>query len=132
MSEIEAAKVDDVPGHVVGIGEVKGLTFFDDGETAIFYGAFSFDYINGSGTFDAYIVNTFEDGSILAYEINKAETRAAKGGKISELRGQYTYIKGTGRFAGIKGGGVFSGKRIAPLSAGADSYTDFNGSGYLP
>jgi hypothetical protein len=128
----KGAKVDDISGHTVGIGEARGLTAFDDGEIATFYGVFTFDYIKGTGKFRAYITNTFDDGSTRVYVVDNGETTALQGGKISRIRGKYTFIKGTGRFAGIKGGGVMTGKRITPLSAGADCYSDFNETFTLP
>jgi hypothetical protein len=128
----KGAKIGDVTGHVVGVGEARGLMAFDDGEMAATYGVFTFDYINGNGKFKAYITNTFDDGSTQVYLIEDGTTTALEKGKISRIRGTFTFVQGTGRFKGIKGSGVWTGKRVTPLSAGADCYADINGTYSLP
>ena len=128
----KGAKIGDVIGHTVGVGEARGLMAFDDGEIATTYGVFTFDYINGCGKFKAYITNTFDDGSTQVYLIEDGTTTALEKGKISRIRGTFTFIHGTGRFAGIKGSGVWTGKRITPLSAGADCYADLSATYTLP
>ncbi len=119
----EAAKVGDVPGHVVGVAEAKGLTFPEKDEPAAYSVQVTFDYVNGSGPHLGYIMSTWEDGSTT---VIKAEgtTTAIQGGKISLFEGTYTYVKGTGRYAGIKGGGSYTGKRVTPMAAGAFCYSD--------
>jgi len=131
ITKAEAIEVGDVPGHVVGIAECRGLTFFEDGEIAIVSGLFTFDYTNGSGTHEAYFLYTFEDGSTLVSR-PKGTTRAIQGGKYSVFEGMQTYIRGSGRFEGIKGSGSYTGKRVAPVAAGADCYRDFTGTYTLP
>ena len=127
----EAAKVGDVPGHVVGVAEANGLIFPEKNEPAAYSVQFMFDYVNGSGTHWAYAMSTWEDGSTT---VIKAEgtTTATQGGKISLFEGTYTYVKGTGRYAGIKGGGSYTGKRVTPLAAGAFCYSDATETYTLP
>jgi len=127
----EAAKVGDVPGHVVGVAEAKGLTFTDKGDVGAYSVQVMFDYVNGSGPHQGYVTSTFEDGSTTVTKV-EGTTTAVKGGKISLFKGKYTYIKGTGRYEGIKGGGSYTGKRVTPMAAGAYCYSDSTGTYTLP
>ena len=130
--KIERIEVGDVPGHMVGVAEHRGLMSLDTGEVATHISRLTFDYTNGSGTFQGYSSVTFEDGST---KIFKAQGRTtAQPGGVSTFEASYTYLKGTGRFDGIQGTGSFAGKRIAPLTPGAsgDSYLDFTETYTLP
>ena len=90
-----------------------------------------FDYINGNGKHQGYSSTTFEDGST-KFSSFEGITKEVEGGKSSLFEGTYTYIRGTGRFEGIEGSGSYTGKRITPLVAGADCYSDFAGTRTLP
>jgi len=131
LTKVEGFQVGDVPGHVVGAGEAKGLSFLDNGEIAAYSASFTFDYTKGSGTFQSYGITTYEDGSTMVTR-GQATTTAVQGGKYSLFKGTYSYISGSGRFEGIKGSGSFTGKRVTSLAAGADCYVDFTGTYTLP
>jgi hypothetical protein len=130
--KIERIEVGDVPGHVIGVAEHRGLMSLDTGEVATHISRLTLDYTNGSGTFQGYNSVSFDDGST---KIFKAQGRTtAQTGGVSTFEATYTYLKGTGRFEGIQGTGSFTGKRIAPLTAGAsaDCYLDFTETYTLP
>jgi hypothetical protein len=132
MTKVEAIPVGDVPGHVIGIADARGLTFIDNGEVATYLSRICFDFTNGNGPHWAYGVTTYEDGSTT---VVKAEgTTTALPGGASTFEGTLSYIKGTGRFEGIQGGGTYTGKRVAPLAPGgpADSYSDWSATYTLP
>ena len=130
--KIERVEVGDVPGHVVGVAEHRGLMSLDTGEVATHLGRLTFDYTNGSGAFHGYNLVTFEDGSTKLFEAQGKTTAQPSG--VSKFEASYAYIKGTGRFEGIEGTGSFTGKRIAPLTAGASAecYLDFTETYTLP
>lgn len=123
--------VGDVPGHVVGVGESRGMAFFDNGDVATAVDQFTFDYVNGSGPYVAYLLLTFEDSSTFVVRF-VGTTTADPNGKISSFSGMFSFIQGTGRFAGIQGSGSHTGKRFAPLGPGAELYFDFSGTYTLP
>jgi hypothetical protein len=130
--KIERVEVGDVPGHVVGVAEHRGLMSLDTGEVATHIGRLTFDYTNGSGAFHGYNLVTFEDGSTKIFEAQGKTTAQPSG--VSKFEASYAYIKGTGRFEGIEGTGSFTGKRIAPLTPGASAecYLDFTETYTLP
>ncbi len=128
----EVMQVGDVPGHIIGIVDASGLVFTDTGEVGIFSNKISLDLINGTGSHQSYTVNTFEDRSTMV-SVGKGITTARPDG-TSTFEGRYTYTGGTGRYAGIKGGGSYTGKRLAPVTQGgpADSFFDTVGTYTLP
>jgi hypothetical protein len=127
----EAAKVGDVPGHVVGVSEANGLTFPEKDEPGAYSVQVMFDYVNGSGPHWGYVTSTWEDGSTTVIKV-EGTTTATQGGKISLFKGTYTYVKGTGRYAGIEGSGSYTGKRLTPMAAGAFCYSDATETYTLP
>ncbi|MFQ5796558.1 MAG: hypothetical protein ACE5JP_16115 [Candidatus Bipolaricaulia bacterium] len=134
MTKIEVIEVGDVPGHVVGVMESKGLVFMEDGEIGLYSHVLTFDYTNGSGPFQGYSLITYEDGSIQVSKAQGSSTVAQAGafGVITLFEGTFEWIMGTGRYEGIQGSGSFSGKRLAPLAVGADTYLDLTGTYTLP
>ena len=130
--KVERIEVGDLPGHVIGVADGRGLTSFDTGEVATFLGKLMFDYTNGSGPFQSYNIFTFEDGSTKIFKAQGSTTPLPSG--VSTFQATYTYIKGTGRFEGIQGTGSFMGKRTAPLSPGGptESYLDLTETYTLP
>ena len=130
--KVEVMPVGNVPGHVVGIVDARGLIFPDTGEVGTYSGKIIFDLTNGAGSPQSYWVTTFEDKSTIM-TLNKAVTTPRPDG-TSTFEGTATYIGGTGRFAGIKGTTSFTGKRMAPLAPGgpADSFSDYVATYTLP
>ncbi len=123
MTKKEEIEVGDVPGHVVGVIEDKGLTFYENGEIATMSNVFTFDNTYGIGTAQGYSIYTFEDGSTQVHKWQESWTEEGL------CKGTYTYVRGTGRFEGIKGSGSFSGKFFESVATG---YDDFTGTYTLP
>lgn len=131
ITKVESMEVADAPGHVIGVGQGAGLFFTEAGEVGSYAVWFSFDYVNGSGTHESYGITTFADGSTRISR-GTGTTKASQDGKTSELAGTDTYTGGTGRFQGNVGKGSYTGKRVSPLAAGADTYVDFTETGKPP
>jgi len=121
--KVEDIEVGDVPGNVIGIAENKGLVFFENGEVATYSEVLTFDFTNGSFTGQGYTIITFEDGSTQV--IKFLGTDKEKG----LWKGTFTYLRGSGRFEGIKGSGSFTGKFFESIATG---YDDFTGTYTLP
>ena len=128
----EVMQVGDVPGHVLGIVDASGLSFLDSGEVAIYSTKITFDLRNGTGRHEGYGVTTFEDKSTMVTLVKGTTTGHSDG--TSTFEGTYTFVGGTGRFAGIMGAGSYKGKRLAPVTSGslADTFSDYSGSYTLP
>ena len=132
LVKVEAMQVGDVPGHIVGVAESRGLIFPDTGEVGTWSSKITLDLTNGMGPTLTYGVTTFEDKSTMIGLYKSVVTAHPDGTRTFE--GTFTYIGGTGRFAGIQGGGSFTGKGMAPLAPGgpADAFSDYVATYTLP
>jgi hypothetical protein len=129
--EITTFEVGDVSGHVVGVVNFKGLTFFADGETATHVNPATFDLVNGSGPHQGYVVHYFDDGAT-SVERYRGEARLSADGKRTAIEGTFECAGGTGRFAGLKGSGSYRGERLGALQTGDYVYVDTTGSCTAP
>jgi hypothetical protein len=130
-AEVTTVEVGDVPGHVVGVVEFKGLSFFAGGEVATHTNPATFDLTNGSGPHQGYVVHYFDDGST-SIERYRGEARVSADGKRTMVEGTFECVGGTGRFAGIKGEGTYRGERLGALRTGDYVYVDTTGTCTVP
>jgi hypothetical protein len=132
LVKTEVMQVGDVPGHILGIVDQRGLSFPDTGEVGTWSTKVIVDLTNGTGPHQSYTITTFEDRST-AMTVAKGTTTAQPDG-TSTFEGTFVYIGGSGRFAGVKGEGSYRGKRMAPLTPGgtADAFMDYTATYVLP
>ncbi len=132
IPKMQIIEVGDVPGHIVVVAEGAGVYSCDDGSVATSSSKSMAEFTKGSGKCQSYEVFTFEDGSTY-WTKSQFNITPAPNGKTGIWEGTFEYIKGTGRFEGIQGGGTLSGKRLAVLpGAGAQYYVDITGTYTLP
>ena len=125
-------EVGDVTGHMIGVGDVAGVLSCDDGSIATTSNKPVSDYTRGSGNSYSYELDTYEDGSTTWVKTQYTSTTDPDG-KTGRMEGTFQYIKGTGRFEGIRGGGTFIGKRLAPLpGVGVQYVVDLTATYTLP
>jgi len=126
----ETMEVGDGPGHIMGVAQQSGLTFYTkgpaSGQIATRMANLYYDVVNWKGNFRAYIVDTFQDGSTLIYSATGTITPVGDGNRAA-FEGTYEITGGVGRFEGKKGKGTFKGERIGSPKTGGDSYADFTG-----
>ena len=130
-AEVTPVEVGDVPGHVVGVVEFKGLSFFADGEVATHTNPATFDLTNGSGPHQGYVIHYFDDGST-SIERYQGEAKLSADGKRTTVTGTFQCVGGTGRFAGLKGEGTYQGERVGALRTGDFVYVDTTGNCTVP
>jgi hypothetical protein len=128
---VEAVPVEDVEGHVLGVVEFGGLTFFANGEIAPHRNVSTFDLTDGEGPHSGYVLHRFVDGSTSAERYTGAVRIDGESGR-SIVEGTFECSGGTGRFVGIEGGGTYRGERFGSLEAGQYLYIDFTGSCAVP
>jgi hypothetical protein len=114
-------EVGDVPGHILFVAEGAGVCSCDDGTVATASAKAMAEFTKGSGKCQSYEVLTFEDGSTYWIK-SQYNITPAPDGKTSIWEGTFEYIKGTGRFEGIQGGGPFTGRRLAPVPGAGTQY----------
>jgi hypothetical protein len=132
IPKVEVMEVPDVPGHIIAIADQRGLVTLDTGETGLWMTRVTLDLTKGNGPHHAYTVTTFEDKSTTITE-GKGMTTAHPDG-TSTFEGTFTYVGGTGRFAGVRGGGTYAGKRMGQLVPGVsvDLWQNYTATYKLP
>jgi hypothetical protein len=115
ITRVEWIAVPDVEKHVILLFERRGAAIFENGETAAYHTRGTTDSIKGHGKFHGYSDYLFKDGSTIITEYTGTIT-LPPGEKLHSLKGESKYIKGTGRFEGIKGKTSFTGNYVAPYT----------------
>ena len=131
FTKFEFVPVPDVKGHVIGVAERRGVVIYENGETAAYHSRLTFDVTKGDGSWKGYADWSFADGSIIIYKCQGTATS----GKPRLIKGTGEYIKGTGRFEGIKGKVSMDGKYVTPYTQDetkGDAVFDFTSTYTLP
>jgi len=114
----ESVPINDVEGHVVGFIMRGGYFVFENGEVATANQVATIDNIKGAGPFVAYVTINFADGSTIIIK-NQGKMAAVFTASPSLVAWTSEIIKGTGRFAGIKGTQTQGDKpKVFPLEKG--------------
>ena len=108
-AKVTTVEVGDVPGHVVGVVEFKGLSFFADGEVATHTNPATFDLTNGSGPHQGYVIHYFDDGST-SIERYQGEAKLSADGKRTAVTGTFQCVGGTGSVRRAEGRGHLQGR----------------------
>jgi hypothetical protein len=133
MAAVQTLKVPDVEGHAIRLCEAKGIGFSEKWGAYLAYHTYTIDLIKGEGTSQGYAHYTFPDGSTYDTKFegkNKGaatEFSAGIAGSVN-AEGTWTYIKGTGKFEGIHGGGTYKVYVLGP----GQWYADVEGEYTLP
>jgi hypothetical protein len=113
-TKVERVAVPDEKGHIVGLYERRGVAIFENevASTAIWG---TMDVIKKKVSFQGYTIITFKDGS--TWTLTHQGTRApAPGAELGSYKMKGKFIKGTGRFEGIKGKYSGTGRYITPFT----------------
>jgi hypothetical protein len=113
VTKVEMLPVPDVENHFIGAQERRGVAIFENGETAAYHTWFTLEFISGQeGSHKGYSTLSFGDGSTSMIKFEGTHT----GEKLSSGKGTAEYIKGTGRFEGIKGNVTYTNKLLTPIT----------------
>jgi hypothetical protein len=115
LTKVEFVVLPDVPGHVAIVYERRGVAIFEN-EIASTSHWGTADFIKKQGSFMGYTLTTYADGSTTLVKVSGAKVFAPDG-KLrvyKDMKGEF--IKGTGRFEGIKGKVSATGKEITPYT----------------
>ena len=111
ITKYEVTEVPDTEGHILLQYEAKDIS--SDGRL-ICYKTAQADYIKGTGPVKGYNECVSREGGTLIDKFEGMSTtkKSPEGKNIKTFKGTYTYIKGTGKYEGIQGGGTFHGMEI--------------------
>jgi hypothetical protein len=119
-TKMELIPIPDMKGHAVGVLERRGVAIFENGETAAYHSMIIFDSIKGQGaSWSGYGELSYADGSTTISKL-QGTAPVVKGVKL--VKGTGEYIKGTGRFEGIKGKCSANGKIVTPYTKDATKF----------
>jgi len=113
ITKVEALPVPDVEGHVLLLVERRGVAVFKDGSAAAYHSKITADLTKYHGPAQGYSELTYPDGSksMTKWQLT---LKIPAGKKLATFKGKGHYIKGTGRFEGIKGTISFNGNYVTP------------------
>jgi hypothetical protein len=112
LVRVDFIPVPDVDKHAVGTYERRGVAIYKDGQTAAYHSKGTWDFIDSNGPFTGYATLTYKDGSTAMTRYSGNMTKEPE--KLPRYTGKGEYIKGTGRYEGIKGTVSFTGEYITP------------------
>jgi hypothetical protein len=115
LTKLEYVVLPDMKGHIAVIYERRGVAFFDNEVAAVTITGTG-DFTKGEGSFMAYTLTTYEDGSTTLAKVSGTKVFPPKG-KLrlyKQMKGEF--IGGTGRFEGIKGTLSYTGREITPYT----------------
>ena len=104
-------KVGDEEGHVVAIYQAKQIWVDDktgEKSTGVSCGLMDMNFKTGKGLIKGYSVRSYPNGEKWS---SKYEGKPVGKG---HNKGTFTYIGGTGKYKGMKGGGTWESKTMAP------------------
>ena len=112
-TKAEQIPVNDEPGHILVMQIAEGLALFENGETAKMRMSAVADTAPGKGgQAIVYAIYTFGDGSTVVTRSQRLMVADKSGTFSAKVTGEI--IKGTGRFAGIKGTASGTGMTYPP------------------
>jgi hypothetical protein len=115
LTKMEYVLLPDVKGHVAIVYERRGVAIFENEVAAVTISGMA-EFTKGEGSFMGYTQTIYEDGSTTLARVTGSKVFAPDG-KLrlyKEMKGEY--IKGTGRFEGIKGNLSYTGREITPYT----------------
>jgi hypothetical protein len=107
--------VKTIDGLVLGVMEQRGFAFYEDGSVATITAWLIYESQGRNTQYSGYVLYSFRDG---ATQMARFE---GGGDAIGKQKGNFTFIKGTGKYDGIQGSGTFTAEGFPPK---ADLYVD--------
>ncbi|MBW6492882.1 MAG: hypothetical protein K0B15_16990 [Lentimicrobium sp.] len=114
----ERSMVGDFEGHMLSLAEAEGVNI-NTGSTEFLNGAqvinfITSDLVNFSGPIQGYTISKKGNDSFYAkYEGKITTAISSDGTPLTTIEATMTWIKGTGKYQNIKGGGTAKGRYIA-------------------
>jgi len=112
-TKTEVIKVDDTKGHILILSESKVVDVATGAQ--LFNSAFG-DYVKGNGPHWGYSKAVMPDGDVTfgKFEGKVTTTLSPEGKPVTTMEGTWSFIKGTGKYENVHGGGTWKGKIIGP------------------
>ena len=119
-TETHTAAIGDEEGHLITFFASRGIGFLEEGKTYQIDTHGYMDAYEMSASGQGYAEFTFADGATVV-----AKWQAEKEG-AGEWTGSMAFVKGTGGFAGLEGGGTLQGYFVASDLFYADVVAEYS------
>jgi hypothetical protein len=104
-------EVPDVPNHRLGTAIGTGVALFNDSLSVPIKSYFTYDYVEGNGSFTDYYVFTFENGSTFTVQAQGIAQGAGPNASNPLFQANTIVTAGTGDFLNFKAAGIMTGNR---------------------
>lgn len=104
-------EVPDVPNHRLGTAIGTGVALFNDSLSVPVKSYFTYDYVEGNGSFTDYYVFTFDNGSTFTIQAQGVAQGAGPNSSNPLFQANTIVTAGTGDFINFKGAGIMTGNR---------------------
>ena len=118
LTQVHKIQVADAGDHLLGVYEHRGVVLFPNGQDGSYVAQGRFDVYDREGgerKHDGYGKISFSDGSTIYFTCQGEET-FKEGSKLPWVSGQGAFMKGTGRYKGIKGTLTYEGGYVTGLN----------------
>ena len=118
LTLVHKIPVADAEDHLLGVYEHRGVVLFPGGQQGAYVSQGRFDVYDREGgerKHDGYGKISFSDGSTI-YFTCQGEEASKDGSKLPWVSGRGTFVKGTGRYKGIKGSLTYEGGYVTGLN----------------
>ena len=117
VAKVETMPFPDEKGHAVGVVSREGLAVFENGEVGKQSAVLAFDVKGNTLTYDAVTTIVFPDASSFVFKTKgTGEVKPEEKVVITKQTGDF--LRGTGKYEGIKGPLTIIGKQYGPAEAG--------------
>jgi hypothetical protein len=113
ISNVQGIPVGDEEGHRLAVFERRGSVIFEDGEMAADFIVGTADITKESNIGECHQQYSFKDGSTI-WTKAQFTGKIPSGEKLFFMEVKAEFVKGTGRFEGIKGSYACKGPYITP------------------
>ena len=113
MTKIEQMEPDDTEGHTMTSSVAKGAGMGSSGGHTFISHSVS-DLVKGNGTHFGYYKATDKDGHVwfAKWQGKVTTTMSPEGRPNVQFAGTWSFIKGTGKWENVQGGGTYKGMFI--------------------
>jgi len=113
----EVMPFPDEQGHLVGVISREGLAIFENGEVGKQSAVFTFDTRGNTVKFEPITTISFPDGSSWVFK-TKGTGERSPDGKTMTTKQNGDFVRGTGKYEGIKGTITLTGTQYGPAEPG--------------
>lgn len=119
ITQSSFVEVPDIPNHRLGTALGTGVALFNDSISVPVKSYFTYDYVDGNGTFTDYYIFTFTNGSTFTIQAQGIAQGAGPNAGNPLFQANTIVIAGTGDFVNFRAAGIMTGNRSSMVENSA-------------